>query len=370
MRYVKFIVGLVAVGSLLVACGGGGSGGSVGFVGGFESALNGEYRFIEYGASVSGGGVNIFDLTFEGDGTGTYQGVTNTSDTGPFTYKLAENGEFRLYPDPLNNPTFFVKGQTDGSLLLTYDNDDSDGSIHISAGVGKIDTTVTTLSELDLQGDFRFVEAGGDGTTATTAVIDVNFDGSGTATITSYEDSDGNITPPAPVPYTVAANGELTIDGTMIGQVNYSGSVVVFADDDPGTDGFMSGTIGFKENQNDLDGDYTAGQFAVDNPQPPPTTSIYTYTSEILMTADTTTHSITGTWADSDGTSGAIPTPAIYSVDPANGNLTLPTGDIGQVRNGAFIAADIDPTTDPADPEETPSIMIMFGINKVDTVLK
>jgi hypothetical protein len=362
MRYLKIFTVMLALSSLLAACGGSDSSVNVVF-GGSEQGLNGDYRFIQYGDA----GVSIVDLTFDGAGNGIYADVSDpAAPPGPFTYKLAENGELRIYPDP-TDPTFFVKGQTDGSLLLIYDNDARDGSIHIGAGVGKVDTTVTTLSEADLNGKFRFIEAGGDGTTATTAVIDVTFNGAGLADITYYKDSDGTDAPaidplPTPVTYSVALNGELTIDG-MTGQINHSGSVVVFADDDPGIDGYMSGAIGFKENGGDLDGDYTAGQFAVDNLQPPPTTSINTYTSEILMTADTTTDTITGTWADSDGTSGVIPPGSTtYTVDPLTGNLTLPTGDLGQVRNGAFIAADIDATDD--------SIMIMFGIEKPNTIFK
>lgn len=352
-----FLVLILGLLLLLPACGGGGSSSSDSsssdsdeFVGGSEDALDGTFRLVSYDLS----GVAVVDMTFNGNGTGSYD--SQSSDiSGDFTYQLASNGEFRVYSD--SGPTDSIKGQTDGNLLLTYDNDDSDDYIEVSAGIRKNDGLIN-LDNASLDGDYRIVSAGGDGESATTEVVDINFDGEGTATITDFASSDGSDSTGDEVAYSVDSNGELSIAG-MIGQISSNGEVLVFADDDPtDVEGEMRGMIGIKETSGaNLEGDYTAGQLNFDVPE----TSLTSYTSEILMTTTPgTPGTITGTWADSDGTTDDIEAGFTYTVDSDNGNLTLATGDIGQTNNDAFIAADTDTEDD--------SIMILFGIRKSDSI--
>lgn len=361
MRYVKMFVVLLASISLLAACGGSSDSPSVPTFGGSESALNGTYRLVEYDSS----GAIVIDVTFNGDGTGSWVNANDVADNGTITYKVASNGELRLYPAAGD----VIKGQTDGNLLLIYDNDDSDDYITLGAGIRQTADTEPgyPLTNAVLDGTYRFVQAGSDGTSATTAVIDVTFDGdqdgdgTGTATVTHYYDSDSVSTTPADMPYTVAANGELTIGGD-IGQVSWNGEEIVLADADSSGDGWMMGMIGLKQEPitgAGLDGDYVAGGFAVDAPQ----ITFTPYTSELLLTADITTSTLTGTWTDSDGTSGDFPSPFDYNVDTTNGNLVLTTvNETGQVTdNGsAFITADIDTSDD--------DISIKFGIARYEGI--
>ena len=312
--------------------------------------LQGNFLIVQFAADNGNSSAALADLTFNGNGTGTYS--ERGGGGGPFTYTLAADGSINIEGD---------SGQTDSTynLLSIVDNDHlGDGYAQVAAGIRK----GSGFTDADLVGIFRFVELSTGGPTVDTANIDITFNGFGGATADVDSSDDLADAVGIALTYTMTSSGEFTLtdgpggDVSLIGQLSNDGSVAIMG---TGAGDSMSTLVGIRTSTGNSDasftGNYSAAQFFFEPANTPPE-----YTSKLSITSDGA-GSISGSFADSDGTTGTIPVGFGYSVIDdgsfeieMSGATTRETGQLSESGN-AFVSSDVVADGD---------VMTMFGIKK------
>jgi hypothetical protein len=201
----------------LVACGGSSSGGGAGTN---NSLANGTYTFV---MAMEDGGMNIMrgTVTFNGDGTGTYNVESPIVESGGFNYTVDTNRRIII------DDTLVGTITADGSFFTATDTERSvDTEISMMVGVEhSTGLSNSTLNGDGLSGVFFYDTANGiSNTTANT----LTYDGAGNGSATEVNPGSGttNFT------YAVQPSGIVNVPShpDEAGAVSFNGSISVAGD--------------------------------------------------------------------------------------------------------------------------------------------
>ncbi len=206
-----------------------------------DASLSGDYHFAALSINASGDAVSVWGTaTFDGAGNISFSTTSNNEGTVstpppsvlPGTYAVAADGQVTMS---------FPGGDLEGCLT-------PDGQLLLGAG-GVVNGQEPFLflftpksgsaSNATLSGTYQLVgiERESGGFTSLTGSAEANGSGSITASFTRNSDGFISISGPDVVPYSVAADGTLTVDGALTGGVAPGGAYGLIAGPTTGTDG-------------------------------------------------------------------------------------------------------------------------------------
>jgi hypothetical protein len=209
------------------------------------SVMNGSYTVCQIR---NDGATKASRMSFTFDGTGNLSGeILEDTDgtTGALTgtYTVAADGALGVVVNGLSK-TFGGNVSPDGNLFQIYDTDD-DGEVLVMIGLKK---TSSGMSAASLSGDYQLNMMAEDSTAPWTSRIAMTADGLGSISAEILAASDGDLSTPPDMSYTVTGDGTLTIDGTeQTGQLSSDGEVFIMVDTDNSIDGEVMLMIGIKK---------------------------------------------------------------------------------------------------------------------------
>jgi hypothetical protein len=341
----------------LAACSSGGSGsddddGSGGGSGNANNLLSGDYQFDLIADTGSSNWNQINATTFDGSGGYDSQiSYDSSGDSGTFsgTYTVGTDGVVSFAGTDIVGVA-----AADGSVMAVTDTDpdgtDSDISLWVALKTG------SAMNAASLNGTYIIAQVRRDDERVKASRMTFTFDGAGSVGGNIIEDSD-NSTGSLSGTYTVAADGEFTIDITGVtkafeGQVASDGSLLLIMDIDDDDEVLMM--VGVKTatglDASTLSGDYQMNQFGGD--------SSGAWTTRIDMTADGAGSLTADILADSNDDLTDPPTMA-YTVSDS-GMLTITgTTQIGQVSADGEVFIIVDANTSGDD-----DVALTIGIKK------
>jgi len=221
-----------------------------------QNVFNGEYIMVQYFAeSGMERFTSIMLLTADSDSSGSYTEMYSNSETpesGTFTYHMQEDRTYTIIDEDVH---FNGIIDENGEVFSMVEADTSGGEI--SVGIRKSSGRQVS----DLMGDYMVAEYNADLSRQSAAYDIVRFDGEGGARLyrllTSVGEPDST-----DIVYTVAENGEITLDSLLHGIMSADGQVFTAANVD---EEWHTLVIGIKtsdgQSEEILTGNYIYNQF-------------------------------------------------------------------------------------------------------------